>query len=191
MEVRPTTFRLEAALSAQCDMVRPLAERKRIELSYEVGPGLEAVEQDQAKVQQILANLLSNAIKFTPEGGRVDVAARLDGAGDAARDFLLEVADTGVGIAEEEQQTIFEKFRQGHVFQRDDAMTREFSGTGLGLSIVRELCRLLGGDVSLQSQLGRGSRFTVCLPRRLVQPADEATNGGEAVAASAAARDVA
>ena len=192
MEVRPTTFRLEAALSAQCDMVRPLAERKRIELSHEVGPGLEAVEQDQAKVQQILANLLSNAIKFTPEGGRVDVTARLDREGDAARCFLLEVADTGVGIAEEEQQTIFEKFRQGHVFQRDDAMTREFSGTGLGLSIVRELCRLLGGDVSLQSQLGRGSQFTVRLPLRLLQTADESSPGsGETVAAAAAAREVA
>ena len=192
MEVRPTIFRLEAALSAQCDMVRPLAERKRIELSYEAGPGLEAVEQDQAKVQQILANLLSNAIKFTPEGGRVDVAARLDGEGDAARHFLLEVADTGVGIAEEEQQTIFEKFRQGHVFQRDDAMTREFSGTGLGLSIVRELCRLLGGDVSLQSQLGRGSRFTVRLPVRLALPADEPAPGaGETAVAAAASRDVA
>jgi len=70
-----------------------------------------------------------------------------------------------VGIAEEEQQAIFEKFRQGRVFQTgDDAMTREFSGTGLGLSIVRELCRLLGGDVAVESQLGRGSRFTVRLP---------------------------
>lgn len=77
----------------------------------------------------------------------------------------MEVSDTGVGIATDEQQTIFEKFRQSRVFQTgDDAMTREFSGTGLGLSIVRELCRLLGGDVSVESQLGRGSRFTVRLP---------------------------
>ncbi|MCE9629152.1 MAG: HAMP domain-containing protein [Planctomycetia bacterium] len=168
MEVRPTTFKLESVVSAQCDMVRPLAERKRIDLPHDVGPGLDAIEQDQAKVQQILANLLSNAVKFTPEGGRVDVVARLDATGDEPpRAFLLEVIDTGVGIAEEERQTIFEKFRQGHVFQGDDAMTREFSGTGLGLSIVRELCRLLGGDVSVESQLGRGSRFTVRLPLRL------------------------
>jgi signal transduction histidine kinase len=126
------------------------------------------VEQDQGKVQQILANLLSNAVKFTPEGGRVDVMARLVEPGDGpAEDFALDVVDTGVGIAEGDQQTIFEKFRQGSVFQRDDAMTREFSGTGLGLSIVRELCRLLGGDVELESQLGRGSRFTVTLPLRL------------------------
>jgi two-component system sensor histidine kinase BarA len=160
--------------------VRPLAERKRIDVSFDVGAGLEAVEQDQAKVQQILANLLSNAVKFTPEGGRVEVVARID-PDTTAEDFLLEVVDTGVGIAAEEQQAIFEKFRQGRVFQQgDDAMTREFSGTGLGLSIVRELCRLLGGDVTVESQLGRGSRFTVRLPLRL---SADGTMGEAAVAA--------
>ena len=170
MEVRPGTFRMDAIVSAQCDMVRPLAEKKNIELECDVEPGLEAVDQDPAKVQQILANLLSNALKFTPAGGRVAVRARLEPAADAAAPaLLLEVADTGVGIAVEEQQSIFEKFRQSRVFQAgDDAMTREFSGTGLGLSIVRELCRLLGGDISLESQLGRGSTFTVRLP--LVYP---------------------
>jgi signal transduction histidine kinase len=178
MEVRPSTFRVESIVSAQCDMARPLAERKNIALEFDVEPGLEAVDQDPAKVQQILANLLSNAVKFTPEGGRVEVRARLDPTADAAAPsaFLLEVADTGVGIAAEEQQTIFEKFRQSRVFQAgDDAMTREFSGTGLGLSIVRELCRLLGGDIFVESQLGRGSRFTVRLPLvfpGLERPAD-------------------
>jgi signal transduction histidine kinase len=188
MDVRPAVFRLEAVVSAQCDMVRPLAERKRIDLSYDVGPGLDAVEQDQAKVQQILANLLSNAVKFTPEGGQVEVVARLDAvANEPAADFVLEVLDTGVGIAEEEQQTIFEKFRQGRVFQQgDDAMTREYSGTGLGLSIVRELCRLLGGDVAVESQLGRGSRFTVHLPLRFAR-ADEAGAGMPLAAATARA----
>jgi signal transduction histidine kinase len=167
MEVRPVVFNLESVVSAQCDMVRPLAERKRIDVTFDVAPELDAVEQDQAKVQQILANLLSNAVKFTPEGGRIDVVARID-PGTATGDFLLDVIDTGVGIAAEEQQAIFEKFRQGRVFQQgDDAMTREFSGTGLGLSIIRELCRLLGGDVTVESQLGRGSRFTVRLPLRL------------------------
>ena len=169
MEIRPTVFRLESAVSAQCDMIRPLAEKRRIDLNFEIRPGLDEVEQDRGKVQQILANLLSNAVKFTPEGGRVDVLARLiePVGGGLAEDFAIDVGDTGVGIAEGDQQAIFEKFRQGSVFQRDDAMTREFSGTGLGLSIVRELCRLLGGDVELESQLGRGSRFTVMLPVRL------------------------
>ena len=185
MEVRPGVFRLESIVSAQCDMVRPLAERKRIDVGFDVGSGLQAVEQDQAKVQQILANLLSNAVKFTPEGGRVEVVARVDPE-TAAEDFLLEVVDTGVGIAVEEQQAIFEKFRQGRVFQQgDDAMTREFSGTGLGLSIVRELCRLLGGDVTVESQLGRGSRFTMRLPLRL------SADGSEGEPALVAGREVA
>ena len=173
MEVRATTFRLEAVVSAQCDMVRPLAERKRIAHSWEVPPEIGEIEQDQAKVQQILANLLSNAVKFTPEGGRVEVRGLLVPGAEDGGEFLLEVLDTGVGIAEEEQQSIFEKFRQGGGIGRgEDAMTREYTGTGLGLSIVRELCRLLGGDVTLESQLGRGSRFVVRLPGRL--PAGDA-----------------
>jgi len=171
-EIRPVTFDVESVVSAQCDMARPMAEKKAIDVTFEIGPGLEAVEQDQAKVQQILANLLSNAVKFTPGGGRVEVNAHLDDTTDPSRpEIVMDVSDSGVGIAAEEQQAIFEKFRQGKVFQKgDDAMTREISGTGLGLSIVRELCRLLGGDVTLESQLGRGSRFTIRLPARL-QPA--------------------
>jgi two-component system sensor histidine kinase BarA len=90
-----------------------------------------------------------------------------------------------VGISPDDQQAIFEKFRQGNVFRADDAMTREFSGTGLGLSIVRELCRLLGGDVSLESQLGRGSRFIVTLPVRL-----EAEEAVEPAAVGGGARSV-
>jgi two-component system sensor histidine kinase BarA len=178
-EIRPVIFDVESVVSAQCDMARPMAEKKSIDVTFEIGPGLEAVEQDQAKVQQILANLLSNAVKFTPGGGRVEVHARLDDTSDPSRpELVMDVIDSGVGIAAEEQQAIFEKFRQGKVFQKgDDAMTREISGTGLGLSIVRELCRLLGGDVTLESQLGRGSRFTIRLPARLqtVRPTPGAT----------------
>ena len=141
-----------------------------------VAAEIDQVEQDQAKVQQVVANLLSNAVKFTPEGGHVDVSARPAEGGTRTPEFTIAVTDTGVGIAEEDRQAIFEKFRQGRSFQQgDDAMTREFSGTGLGLSIVRELCRLLGGDVTVESQLGRGSRFTVRLPVRLA--ADEPENG--------------
>jgi signal transduction histidine kinase len=161
MEVRLTHFRISHVIDALCDMCRPLTEKKNIDLEDEVEPALPELYQDQNKVKQILNNLLSNAIKFTPEGGRIVVKASRDEEGS----LVLVVADTGIGIAEEDQLQIFEKFRQGKVvLAGGDAMTREYSGTGLGLSIVRELCRLLGGEISLQSELGKGSTFTVKLP---------------------------
>ncbi|HRF00231.1 MAG TPA: ATP-binding protein [Pirellulaceae bacterium] len=162
MEVNATEFRLDVIVLAHCDMVRSLSEEKNIDLSVEIDPQLPPILQDQTKIQQILNNLLSNAIKFTPEGGRIVVSARpLDD-----RTFELAVADTGVGIAEDDQQIIFEKFRQGRAVLGDDSLTREYSGTGLGLSIVRELCNLLGGEVTLQSEVGRGSTFRILLPTR-------------------------
>jgi two-component system sensor histidine kinase BarA len=164
MEVRLGEFKINSLVSAQCDMARPLAEKKNIDLDCEASTSLPPLRQDQAKVQQILNNLLSNAIKFTPEGGRIFVSAERDEQGD----LRLKVNDTGIGISPDEQQLVFEKFRQGSGALSDgDAMTREYSGTGLGLSIVRELCRLLGGDVSLESELGKGSTFTIRLPWRL------------------------
>ena len=162
MEVNSVEFRLDTIVSAHCDMVRPLSEEKNIDLVVEIDPQLPTLFQDQIKIQQILTNLLSNAIKFTPEGGRIVVSARpLDD-----RIFELAVADTGVGIAEDDRQIIFEKFRQGRAVLGDDSLTREYSGTGLGLSIVRELCNLLGGEVQLQSEVGRGSTFRILLPTR-------------------------
>jgi signal transduction histidine kinase len=161
MDVRTTTFEISSIITAQCDMIRPMAEKKKIELTISVSDTISNVEQDQSKLQQILSNLLSNAVKFTPEGGHVSVSGKLLDE----EFFTLEVSDNGVGIAVDEQQAIFEKFRQSNDFQAgDDAMTREISGTGLGLSIVRELCRLLGGDVTVQSDLGHGSTFRVRLP---------------------------
>jgi signal transduction histidine kinase len=161
MEVRPSEFDIGAVVLTQCDLARPLSERKHIELDCEVAPGLPPIRQDRGKIEQILNNLLSNAIKFTPDGGRIHVSTRRDRRGD----LRLSVADTGVGISESEQVAVFEKFRQGsNVLAGGTAMTREYSGSGLGLSIVRELCRLLGGDVTLESELGKGSEFTVILP---------------------------
>ncbi len=161
MEIRLTEFRIHQIVAAQADMVRPLAERKNIDIEFNVDPDLPLLRQDQARVQQILGNLLSNAIKFTPEGGRVAITAEHD-----ADDYLvLRVIDTGVGIAEEDQQVIFEKFRQGKMtVPTGDIMAREFSGSGLGLSIVMELCKLLGGQVYVNSELGKGSTFSVRLP---------------------------
>lgn len=164
MEIRPSEFKINAVIATLCEMARPLAEKKNIDLDCDASVTFPPLRQDQAKVQQILNNLLSNAIKFTPEGGRIFVSAQRDEVGD----LRLKVTDTGIGINPDEQQLVFEKFRQASsVLPDGDAMTREYSGTGLGLSIVRELCRLLGGDVSLESELGKGSTFSVRLPWRL------------------------
>jgi two-component system sensor histidine kinase BarA len=160
MEVRLSEFRIDAVIAAQCDMVRSLAEEKNIDLRVETESDLPLLYQDQAKVQQILTNLLSNAIKFTPEGGRITVGAR----GNSRGQIEFWVSDTGVGIPESEKEIIFEKFRQGKSVLGRDNLTREFSGTGLGLSIVKELCKLLGGEVSVESELGKGSTFRVVIP---------------------------
>ena len=98
------------------------------------------VTQDQGKIQQILTNLLSNAIKFTPEGGRITVTVAESPMDEDC--FEIQIVDTGIGIAEEDRETIFEKFRQGNIVSGQDSLTREYAGTGLGLSIVKELCRI-------------------------------------------------
>ena len=177
-DLRLTDFQIDTVVAAQCDMARPLSERKNIDLEAQIETELPALFQDQGKVQQVLNNLLSNAIKFTPEGGRIVVKVRRD----EKERLVMTVSDTGVGIAEEDQQTVFEKFRQGKsAFAGGDAMTREQGGTGLGLSIVKELCKLLGGEVTLDSELGRGSTFTVVIPwvhnglRHDAPPADSFT----------------
>ncbi len=158
MQVRLDTFDVADASEGLLAMFRPMAEKKNIDLRGVYAPGIPKLRQDMVKLQQILNNLLSNAIKFTPEGGRVVLRADVEGPY-----VVLRIQDTGVGIAPEEQELVFEKFRQA----AGNLMTREHGGTGLGLSIVRELSKLLGGEVSVQSELGRGSTFTVRLPMQL------------------------
>jgi len=163
MEVRGEDFSIRDVCEALTNLTRPMADRKDVALECRLDEAIPLLRQDAGKIRQILYNLLSNAIKFTPEGGRVTLRARTEG-----RSVILEVEDTGIGIAEEEREAIFEKFRQAKAPGRnDDVLTREHQGTGLGLSIVRELARLLGGEVHLRSQLGRGSTFTVKIPMQL------------------------
>jgi signal transduction histidine kinase len=184
MDIQSTTFPIASIIAAQTDMAKPLVDKKNINLEIALKPNLPLMKQDESRLQQILNNLLSNAIKFTPEGGHIKVSAQLlpavpvpapntpaPIAGAAAkpprnRDMLeLKVADTGVGISEEDQLIIFEKFRQGGTTMSEgDTMKREHSGSGLGLSIVKEICKMLEGEISVESQLGIGSTFTVRLP---------------------------
>ncbi len=163
MEVRTEDFSIRDVCEGLTNLCRPIAERKGITLECRIDEAIPLLRQDPVKIRQILYNLLSNAIKFTPEGGRVTLRARAEG-----RSAVLEVEDNGIGIAEEEREVIFEKFRQARApGQGDDVLTREHQGTGLGLSIVRELTRLLGGDVHLESEPGKGSTFTIRVPMML------------------------
>src|SRR5207249_2286193 len=136
---RVEEFSIQDVCEGMLNMFRPLAEKKNIDLRGQIDPDISVLRQDAGKLQQILSNLLSNAVKFTPEGGRVFLKAESE-----PPDVVLTVADSGVGIATDEQELIFEKFRQS-----GNPLTREHAGTGLGLSIVRELAKLLGGEVSL------------------------------------------
>ncbi len=163
MEVHISEFSIADLIEQLALSVKPLAEKKNIDMDWEVSESVPVLVQDVGKMQQILYNLLSNAIKFTPEGGRI----RIDVSMHDETLFDLVVADTGIGIPLEDQSIIFEKFRQGQNLAGSDSMTREYEGTGLGLSIIKELCRLLGGEVSLESEFGKGSTFTVRLPVEL------------------------
>ncbi len=165
MELHPAELQLPEILEAQVQQIMPLADRKNIDLRIEQPPApLQRLVQDRSKITQILTNLLSNAVKFTPEGGRVRVSSRQ--VDDHFVEFSIE--DTGIGIPLQEQEHIFEKFRQGSTLPGDrELVRREYEGTGLGLSIVRELARLLGGDVTLRSEFGKGSLFVVRLPLML------------------------
>ncbi len=162
MDLHLSEVFLPEILEQQVQQVTPLADRKNIDLRIDPPPApIPSLHQDRGKIMQILNNLLSNAIKFTPEGGRVRVSSRLT----EPEMFEFCVEDTGIGIPLHEQEHIFEKFRQGTTNPGErDHVTREYEGTGLGLSIVRELARLLGGEVHLQSEFGKGSRFSVRLP---------------------------
>ncbi|MEP0846243.1 MAG: HAMP domain-containing protein [Phycisphaerae bacterium] len=137
------------------DFVRPQADKKQLTLELQCGPELPILITDRKKLRQIMLNLLSNAMKFTPEQGRIVLSAERTEP-DRVR---LAVADTGPGISAEHQKLIFDKFRQV-----DQSVTREHHGTGLGLAIARELTGLLGGEIGVESELGRGAVFWVRLP---------------------------
>ena len=156
MDLDLATFHLPTALSNAMTLIRERAQRHSIQLGLEVDPRLGEFQADERKVKQILLNLLSNAVKFTPDGGRVDVIAKMD-----TTMVAIAVKDTGIGIAAEDQAAVFEEFKQ---VGRD--YTRKAEGTGLGLALTKRFVELHGGEISLASAPGKGSTFTITLPIR-------------------------
>jgi signal transduction histidine kinase len=155
MELELTDFDLPTALDNALTLVRERASRRGIALHQTTDEGLGQIRGDERKIKQVLLNLLSNAIKFTPDGGRIDVRAKpVDGAAE------VSVSDTGVGIAPEDQEAIFEEFRQ--VGTAD----KKVEGTGLGLALSRKFIELHGGRIWVKSAVGIGSTFTFSIPVR-------------------------
>jgi signal transduction histidine kinase len=156
MELELSRFDLPAAIGGAVILVRERATRHGLALDVSVDDRLGPFVGDERKIRQVLLNLLSNAVKFTPERGRVAVrAAPADGAVE------VSVSDTGIGIAAEDQEAIFQEFRQ---VGTDYAKKRE--GTGLGLALARRFIDLHGGRIWVKSRLGEGSTFTFTLPVR-------------------------
>jgi len=180
MELELGEFSLRNALENGLTMLKERAGRHGMGLSLEMDPDLDVIEADERKVKQVVFNLLSNAVKFTPDGGRVEVAARR-----ADGQVEVTVRDTGVGIAPEDQQRVFEEFRQ--VGQG----TAKTEGTGLGLALTRKFVELHGGRISLESEVGLGSTFTFSLPLRTATAGDRRRAAGDEGAETQGLRDTA
>lgn len=155
IEVRPEIFAVGDMFSALRGMLRPLLVGESLDLLFEIPEPLHALYADEGKISQILRNFISNALKFT-ERGSITVRATPEADGALLR---FSVSDTGIGIAEEHQQIIFEEFSQ-----LENSLQRNVKGTGLGLPLCRKLAGLLGGRVEVASTLGVGSTFSLVLP---------------------------
>ncbi len=157
LELKPEEFDITTLISTTIAELRPLAEQKQLPLHLRVELDNPIVINDSTRSRQILVNLLSNAIKFTDIGSVEIIIREID-----STQILISVKDTGVGIAESDLKHIFEEFRQV-----DQTTTRQHGGTGLGLAITRSLVNMMKGSISVESQLGQGSNFHVCLPRQI------------------------
>ncbi|AEJ60492.1 multi-sensor hybrid histidine kinase [Spirochaeta thermophila DSM 6578] len=151
-------FNLHEVVGYVCRVMEENARRKGLSFSFEIEDGVPVwVVGDPFRLQQVLMNLVGNAVKFTEEGGvRVRVGCVEEGEG---RWIEVEVRDTGIGIPEEMREKVFESFVQG-----DTSTTRRYGGSGLGMTIARELVRLMGGDIGLESEVGKGTRVWFRIP---------------------------
>jgi PAS domain S-box-containing protein len=156
MELTIGSVAVHDLCQASLRFIQQMAQKKRLTVSAAIDSRVESVQADERRLKQILVNLLTNAVKFTPEGGRIG----LEVVGDESKGTLyFTIWDTGIGISQEEIANLFKPF-----VQIDSGLSRRHEGTGLGLSLVSRLVEMLGGGVSLESEVGRGSRFTVSLP---------------------------
>jgi signal transduction histidine kinase len=158
MEAFSETFKLDDIIRVATTTVEPLLRNGNVKLVTEVAPDIPPMKTDRDKLKQCVLNLLSNAVKFT-EKGEIKVAAWRDNGW-----LKLTVSDTGIGMNQEALRYIFEEFRQA-----DMSSTRRYGGTGLGLAIVKKFINLMGGEIVVESEEGKGSKFTITMPMELKQ----------------------
>ena len=156
LELHPTRVYVRDLCVSSMNFVKELALKKRISVECSIDESIHTFQADPQRLKQILINLLTNAVKFTPERGNVWLQVNTNEDRDQ---ILFSVADTGIGIAADDLRKLFTPF-----VQLDSSLARQYSGTGLGLALVQKLTELHGGSVHVESEAGRGSRFTVVLP---------------------------
>jgi CheY-like chemotaxis protein len=169
VEIRPESVSIERLTGGLRQLFNPVAQEKKLNFAIQVAPDCPPIiSTDPQRLEQVLKNLLSNAFKFTESG---QVALTIRRAPD--NQIAFAVSDTGIGISDEQQKRVFEAFHQA-----DGTISRRYGGTGLGLSISRQLARLLGGSIQLESREGKGSTFAVVIPENY-DPANVASREGQ------------
>jgi signal transduction histidine kinase len=154
MELDLKKFDVRVALDNALTLVKERSLRHGLSLEVDLDPGLGNMVADERKLKQILLNLLTNAIKFTPEGGTISISAGIDD-----KTLEIDIQDTGIGISPEDQKLVFEEFRQA---SGKEGEVNE--GTGLGLTLTKKFVEMHGGEISVESELGKGSVFKFSLP---------------------------
>jgi signal transduction histidine kinase len=158
MPLTVSRFDLKDLVAEVLSEVEPIISRSRLEVTSEQAADVPPLKTDRQKIKQIVINFLTNAIKFTPQGS-VEVRTEYVESRD---EIAVSVADTGIGVSPADRDRIFEDFRQA-----DNSPTREYTGAGLGLAICRRLAGILDGRITLNSEVGRGSTFTLVVPREV------------------------
>ena len=161
MELQKAPTSLANLCESSLNFVRQQAYQKNLILSSKIAQSLGVIEVDERRIRQVLVNLLSNAVKFTPDGGEVSLEVELNLDAEVVE---LSVTDTGIGIDPEDLDRLFQPF-----VQLDSSLSRRYAGTGLGLALVRSLVQMHDGSVTVESEEGKGSRFTVSLPWKVAQ----------------------
>lgn len=166
MEVNPEKFPLENIIQGVCTIMKGVATKRGIQFEVNIADNLPPLEADSIKIKQILYNLISNAVKFSPDQSTITISADLLEAEKSPlgeQSIQFAVVDRGIGIAPENHERVFQEFQQV-----DNSSTRQFQGTGLGLALVKRFVELHNGQIRLESDHGKGSTFTVILPRRFI-----------------------